>query len=190
MVFSVSSVPHAPARERASRSGPVFVKLAQWAATRPDFVPEAWCQVPGRKVSKESEGEARQGRENGCPKTPPGERRPESGPRIPVGALSVPWDERRASRHRFRASREGEGVTGRGGGRGCDSSGPRSAAGSHRPAQPQAHPQDPRRGSSWDGDAATAAVLNILDGPSLRAKPCQHKFTCITFPGQCSTQKG
>mmetsp|Transcript_79395 Transcript_79395/g.149870 ORF Transcript_79395/g.149870 Transcript_79395/m.149870 type:complete len:503 (-) Transcript_79395:167-1675(-) len=24
-------------------SGPVFVKLGQWAATRPDFVPETWC---------------------------------------------------------------------------------------------------------------------------------------------------
>eukprot|EP00929_Paragymnodinium_shiwhaense_P102726 TRINITY_DN6594_c0_g1_i2.p1 TRINITY_DN6594_c0_g1~~TRINITY_DN6594_c0_g1_i2.p1 ORF type:complete len:575 (-),score=87.52 TRINITY_DN6594_c0_g1_i2:90-1814(-) len=26
------------------RSGPVFVKLGQWAATRPDLVPEAWCK--------------------------------------------------------------------------------------------------------------------------------------------------
>mmetsp|Transcript_77346 Transcript_77346/g.202991 ORF Transcript_77346/g.202991 Transcript_77346/m.202991 type:complete len:532 (-) Transcript_77346:6-1601(-) len=29
------------------KSGPVFVKLAQWAATRPDFVPETWCQALG-----------------------------------------------------------------------------------------------------------------------------------------------
>jgi len=30
------------------RSGPVFVKLAQWAATRPDFLPEAVCQALGQ----------------------------------------------------------------------------------------------------------------------------------------------
>lgn len=33
---------------RAQRSGPVLVKLGQWAATRPDLIPKEWCTELGR----------------------------------------------------------------------------------------------------------------------------------------------
>lgn len=33
---------------RMQQSGPVFVKLGQWAATRPDVIPESWCKELGR----------------------------------------------------------------------------------------------------------------------------------------------
>jgi len=33
---------------QVQRSGPVFVKLGQWAATRPDLIPEEWCTALGR----------------------------------------------------------------------------------------------------------------------------------------------
>lgn len=35
------------ALRRVQRSGPVFVKLGQWAATRPDLIPEEWCTALG-----------------------------------------------------------------------------------------------------------------------------------------------
>lgn len=33
---------------KSQRSGPVFVKLGQWAATRRDLLPEAWCDQLGK----------------------------------------------------------------------------------------------------------------------------------------------
>lgn len=40
------------ALRRIHRSGPVFVKLGQWAATRKDLVPEDWCRALGRLHDK------------------------------------------------------------------------------------------------------------------------------------------
>lgn len=40
------------ALRRMQKSGPVFVKLGQWAATREDLVPKAWCQALGRLHDK------------------------------------------------------------------------------------------------------------------------------------------
>eukprot|EP00927_Polykrikos_kofoidii_P079642 TRINITY_DN76437_c0_g1_i1.p1 TRINITY_DN76437_c0_g1~~TRINITY_DN76437_c0_g1_i1.p1 ORF type:complete len:570 (-),score=65.25 TRINITY_DN76437_c0_g1_i1:151-1860(-) len=33
--------------QRIQRSGPVFVKFGQWAATRPDLIPQEWCNILG-----------------------------------------------------------------------------------------------------------------------------------------------